>query len=346
MKENSTTALTVSREEAGRTPWHYMEDPEAMTTAARFCAALVKSGLAPAAIKTVEQAFYVILAGRELGWGPIYSLRHLAIVEGKPTASGEAILAQILQGGCRIAWRRADATGATLWCRRPDGTEHEESFTEEDARRAGLSGKRNWQTYPQAMHKARCASAMGRNFCPDMTAGISYTPEELGAEINPETGEVLHDAPAILPPAAPAAPPPPTAQTPESSAPAVAHPCLTCGAEGVVQMRGLWSCAAHRPAPPAPKAAPAPAPDTTEGMRAEVLAVLTPDQLTAVVARGKAHTAATTTAELRAAIQTRFGISVPSLKVLTRAQASHILAEWEMDEMAAEAGFGTAKETP
>ena len=334
---DETTALT---------PWHYMEDPEAMTTAARFCSALVKSGLAPAAIKTVEQAFYVVLAGREVGFGPIASLRHLSIIQGKPAMSGEGLLALMLRGGCRIRWERSDDTGATLWCRRPEGTEHRESFTQEDAKRAGLLGKGGYTTYPAAMYKARAASAMARSFCPDLVNGISYTPEELGADINPETGEVLHDAPKILPPAAPAATPPPTAQTPESSAPAVAHPCRTCGAEGGVQMRGLWSCAAHRPAPPAPKAAPAPAPDTTEGMRAEVLAVLTPDQLTAVVARGKAHTAATTTAELRAAIQTRFGISVPSLKALTRAQASHILAEWEMDEMAAEAGFGAAKETP
>ncbi|MDP9440295.1 MAG: hypothetical protein M3P49_16415, partial [Actinomycetota bacterium] len=64
------------------------------------------------------------------------------------------------------------------------------TFDEEDARLAGLAGKGGHKTYPAALKLARATSALCRAAFADSVAGISYVPEELGAEVD-EEGEVL-----------------------------------------------------------------------------------------------------------------------------------------------------------
>jgi hypothetical protein len=64
-------------------------------------------------------------------------------------------------------------------------------FTMDDARTAGLAGGDNWKKFPRNMLFARAISNGAKFFCPDVFAGAPiYTPDELGAEIDPETGEL------------------------------------------------------------------------------------------------------------------------------------------------------------
>ena len=66
------------------------------------------------------------------------------------------------------------------------------SFTEADAKAAGLHGKENWKKWPRNMYFARALSNGMRWYCPDVFNGNTvYTPDELGAEINGETGEII-----------------------------------------------------------------------------------------------------------------------------------------------------------
>lgn len=173
--------------------WGYL-GPD-MESAGRLAKALVGTGLAPSGM-TAGQAFYVMLAGAELGLrGPIEALRHVVVIKGKPSISAELMRSMMLQAGCKLDWLRTDATGATLKITRPDGSSGTFTFDDKDAQRAGLINNNTWKQYPNAMYQARVTSLAARAFCPDMLRGASYTPEELGvkATVSGE-GEIEYDA--------------------------------------------------------------------------------------------------------------------------------------------------------
>lgn len=166
--------------------WGYLGND--MESAGRLAKALVGTGLAPAGM-TSGQAFYVMLAGAELGLrGPIEALRHVVVIKGKPSISAELMRSLMLQAGCKLDWLRTDATGATLKITRPDGSSGTFTFDEKDAQRANLANNNTWKQYPVAMYQARVTSLAARAFCPDMLRGASYTPEELGVKAT-VTGE-------------------------------------------------------------------------------------------------------------------------------------------------------------
>lgn len=151
---------------------------------------LITTGFLPTAIKTTEQAVAVMLKGQELRIPPMYALSNIAIIQGKPAASAELMLALIYRdhGDDAIQFVETTATAATISYKRRTWKERRElSFTAADAKAAGLAGG-NWSKYPSAMLRARCISAVARLAFPDTISGM-YTPDELGVETNIETGE-------------------------------------------------------------------------------------------------------------------------------------------------------------
>jgi hypothetical protein len=152
---------------------------------------LIKSGFLPDAIKTPEQFLAIVLKGRECGVPPMQACSHINIIKGKPTMSAELMLSQILKN-CPTAkiWFpvRSDEC-VEVRCIRA-GRENSFRYSIQDAKRAGLLNKSSWQMYPRAMLHARVVSEMARSVFPDCINGISYTPEELGAEVN-DDGEVV-----------------------------------------------------------------------------------------------------------------------------------------------------------
>lgn len=141
---------------------------------------LVKAGLAPKHIKNPADAVLIMLTGAELGLGPMASLRGMHCIEGKVTLSSEMMLSIVASHGVRFAWRKSDATCATIELKRDGWEPHVASFTLDEAKAAKLTGKDNWQKYPAAMLRARAASAACRAYCPDLLAGGGlYTPDEI-----------------------------------------------------------------------------------------------------------------------------------------------------------------------
>lgn len=159
---------------------------------------LVKSGLLPQSVNTPEKAIAIALKGRELGIGPWQALSHINVIQGKPTASSELMLALAYS---RIPGFRAEPVedsdeAFAIKLTRPGQQSYVARFTVQEAKRAGLLGKDSWGKYPRAMLRARAISAGLRLIAPDAIMGLSYTPEELGAEVDGE-GEVVFtpDAP-------------------------------------------------------------------------------------------------------------------------------------------------------
>lgn len=129
-----------------------------------------------------------LLYGADLGLGEMQSLQAVHVIKGKPTLSAEAMRALIIAAGHSIDVLAYTNEVVTMCGRRGDtGKEVTVSFSMEDARTAGLaSSGSNYGKYPRAMLSARCTSELGRLQFPDVLMGVSYTPEEMDDERDPE----------------------------------------------------------------------------------------------------------------------------------------------------------------
>lgn len=165
------------------------------TDPAAVAKAFKASGMFPD-LASEAQAFVKIIAGRELGIGPMAAISGLNVIKGKATPSAN-LLATLVKAHPVYDYIVREVTAE---CARIEFYQHGKSlgvseFTGEDAKRAGLTGQ-NWQKYPKAMLFARALSQGVRWFCPDVTAGsAAYVPEELGATVDAE-GDVV-DAPVV-----------------------------------------------------------------------------------------------------------------------------------------------------
>lgn len=149
---------------------------------------LADSGYFPT-IRSAAQAYAKILAGQELGIGPMTSVSMIHIVEGKSTMDATLVGAQIKKSG-RYDYRlkQSDENICTLTFFERGKYVGESSFTMEDAKRANLTGRATWKMYPKDMLRSRAMTRGARMFCPDIFNGAIYTPEEIGAEVALEDG--------------------------------------------------------------------------------------------------------------------------------------------------------------
>jgi hypothetical protein len=150
-------------------------------------AVLVKSGFFQDT-RDAAQAIVKVMAGRELGLQAIASMTGIYIVQGRVTLSANIMAAVVKRSGrydyrvmvlddkaCEIAFfQSGQAIGNSR-------------FTAEDAKRAGT---KNMDKFPRNMLFARAMSNGVKWYCPDVTGGPVYTPEELGATVS-EDGDVI-----------------------------------------------------------------------------------------------------------------------------------------------------------
>ena len=156
--------------------------------------------------KDAAQAAVKVLAGSELGIGPVASMTGIYIVKGRVTMSANLMAAQIKRSGkynYRVAKMENDLVSITFYEGRDEiGTS---SFSKADAEAAGLWNSSDpWRKTPRNMLFARAMSNGARWFCPDIFSGPVYTPDELDVSIEPAplppapaadvvTGEVIVD---------------------------------------------------------------------------------------------------------------------------------------------------------
>ena len=181
---------------------------------------LVTTGFLPVAVKTPAQAVAIILTGRELGLPPMQSLRSICIIQGKPELSADLQLSIFHRDGGRSKWVTLTTTEATLWLKHPNGDEHTESFSMEDAKKAGLAGGQNWQKYPKAMLRSRAITAGMKSIGFEPLTG-TYSPGEIGG---PETVDPDPINSYQLAQGSADATPPPSASTPTPAPPPVPPP--------------------------------------------------------------------------------------------------------------------------
>jgi hypothetical protein len=145
--------------------------------------------------REAAQAIVKVLAGRELGIGPVAAMTGIYIVKGRVTLSANLIGAAIKRSG-RYNYRvcAMDNEACAIEFFENGETIGLSEFSMRDAAAAGLSGG-NWKSYPRNMLFARAISNGAKWFCPDVFAGPIYTPDELGERVDGETGEPIDITP-------------------------------------------------------------------------------------------------------------------------------------------------------
>jgi hypothetical protein len=139
------------------------------------------------------QAVAKILAGAELGFGPVASMTGVNIIKGRVTLSANLMAAAIKRHPhYTYRLREHSAERCVIDFIESGEIVGESSFSMDDAKQAGLASSENYRKYPKNMLFSRAISNGAKWFCPDVFGGAPvYSPDELGAEVDGETGEVV-----------------------------------------------------------------------------------------------------------------------------------------------------------
>lgn len=136
-----------------------------------------------------------ILTGRELGIGPMQSLKSIHMVQGVPSLAAEYKRARALAAGHDITFDETNSTRCIIRGRRA-GTERWVTiqWNIDMARRAKLAGKDVWQQYPQRMLQARASSELCDLLFPDASLGLATMEVLEDGGIVTESGEIVDAA--------------------------------------------------------------------------------------------------------------------------------------------------------
>lgn len=187
------------------------ETPLAIGEVESLADAFIKSGFFADA-KSQSQAIVKIIAGQELGFGPMASMTGVYIVKGKVSLSANLMAAAVKKSG-RYNYLVRELTdsvaeieyferAATAW-----QSIGKSRFSADDAKKAGLLSNSTWQQYPRNMLFARAMSNGVKWFTPDIFGGPLYTPEEMGAVVDGEGDVLVIPAITVTVPTANTAPP-------------------------------------------------------------------------------------------------------------------------------------------
>lgn len=152
--------------------------PQDIEQVFRLATAISKSGLAPSTMKDPEKIVVAIMHGMEIGLLPLQSVQKIALINGRPAIWGDALPALLWARGFKIEESVADCV-ATCTVIRPDGSRITRTFSEAEAKKAGLLGKPGpWQQFPQRMLAMRARGFACRDGAADVLSGL-YVAEEL-----------------------------------------------------------------------------------------------------------------------------------------------------------------------
>tara|TARA_R110000744_G_scaffold114019_1_gene213323 strand:+ start:76 stop:867 length:792 start_codon:yes stop_codon:yes gene_type:complete len=124
------------------------------------------------------------IAGLTFGWSLMESMNNFHIIKGKPSMTSASMLGLARSAGHSIILEEEEGIARAIGTRADNGDTYTSVFTIEDARLAGLLKNNTWKQYPANMLRWRAVSNLCRFLFTDMSHGVLYTPEELGASVD------------------------------------------------------------------------------------------------------------------------------------------------------------------
>tara|TARA_R110000868_G_scaffold41986_1_gene142510 strand:+ start:1203 stop:2006 length:804 start_codon:yes stop_codon:yes gene_type:complete len=169
----------------------------------QFANMAAKSSMVPAQYKgQPESIMLAIQMGSELGLAPMQALQNIAVVNGRPSVWGDAVVGLCRQSPvCRDVVETVDGEGdkmiATCTAIRVGAEPVVRTFSVDDAKKAGLWGKAGpWQQYPRRMLQMRARGFALRDAFPDVLRGLITTEEAADMPPDKFTGQTIEAAPA------------------------------------------------------------------------------------------------------------------------------------------------------
>lgn len=175
-----SNALAAQQSTALRPAGQFDLSPQTFDQALTFSQYLADSDLVPKDFKGKPGNCLIAMQwGSELGLKPLQSLQNLAVINGRPALWGDAVIALVMASPV-CEYVTEDDDGETAYCRvkRKGAPEQVRSFSMEDARKAGLSGKQGpWTQYPKRMRQMRARAFALRDVFPDVLRGMPIAEE-------------------------------------------------------------------------------------------------------------------------------------------------------------------------
>ena len=163
-------------------------NPANLHEALEMAGVLCKSTLIPKDFQgSPGNVLVAIQWGMELGLAPMQALQSIAVINGRPSLWGDAVIA-LCKSHPICEWIRESIEDDTAVCaaqRRGDPEPVERRFSLDDAKKAGLLGKPGpWAQYPRRMLQMRARSWCLRDAFPDLLRGMAVAEEvqDYGAE--------------------------------------------------------------------------------------------------------------------------------------------------------------------
>ena len=158
----------------------WLVQPQTMDDVYRFAKTICDSDLCPKDYKHKPMnAIVAIQMGGEVGLQPMAALQNIAVINGRPSMWGDALLAVCLADKTVAKVEESfDEPSMTALCvitriRNGHTTVTRQSFSQKDAERAGLWKKQGpWVQYPKRMLQMRARGFAVRDACADLTRGL------------------------------------------------------------------------------------------------------------------------------------------------------------------------------
>jgi hypothetical protein len=159
--------------------------PATVTEAIQFSEMLANSNMVPKQYMGKPQDIMVCIQwGMEMGLAPMQALQNIAVINGKPSVYGDAMMALVQASpvcdGVEESIEDEGTSNPVAVCvaRRKGRAAVTVRFSVEDAKRAGLWGKQGpWQAYPKRMLQMRARGFALRDAYPDVLKGLISTEE-------------------------------------------------------------------------------------------------------------------------------------------------------------------------
>lgn len=162
-------------------------NPTTLAEALQMAEVISKSSIVPKDYQgNPGNVLVAIQWGMEIGLAPLQAMQNIAVINGRPSLWGDALLA-LCKASPLCEYITETVDGETAICvakRRGDPQPVVREFSMEDAKKAGLAGKQGpWMQYPKRMLQMRARGFCLRDAFPDVLKGMAVAEEERDREV-------------------------------------------------------------------------------------------------------------------------------------------------------------------
>lgn len=165
--------------------------PASLDEAMAFANMMAKSSIVPKDYQNNPGNILVAIQwGMEIGLQPLQSMQSIAVINGRPSIWGDAMLALVRSSGLMESINEEiSETKAVCTIKRRGEPEVMREFSIQDAQKAGLINKQGpWSQYPKRMLQMRARAFALRDVFPDVLRGVHVAEESADSPTERDMG--------------------------------------------------------------------------------------------------------------------------------------------------------------